>query len=430
MVPRRINRRIIQNYQSKGEIKMGFHQKLEEYAELVVKVGLNIQPNQPLLINTTTDTIEFTRLIVKKAYEAGAKRVDVNYTDEVNARAFYDFAPDEAFHEFPKWATMQRDELIENKGALLWIDADNPDLLEGVSIDRISSFQKASGKALENYRQAVMNDVITWSIVAMPSEKWAAKVFPKLKPEEQMQALWELIFQVVRIGEGTAVPKWKEHIDNLESRAALLNNKRFKKLHYKALGTDIQVELPKEHIWMSGASKNAQNVPFIANMPTEEVYTAPLKTGVNGYVKNTKPFVYQGNVIDDFTLTFENGKITSIKAATGEKLLQELIGTDDGAKYLGEIALVPHESPISASNVLFFNTLFDENASNHFAIGEAYPTCVAGARGLTQSELEHMGINTSIVHEDFMIGSGDMDIMGELADGTMEPIFIKGAWAF
>lgn len=409
---------------------MDFQQKLEEYAELVVKVGLNIQPNQPLLINTTTDTIDFTRLIVKKAYEAGAKRVDVNYTDEVNARAFYDYAPDEAFNEFPKWAAMQRDELIENKGALLWIDADNPDLLEGVSIDRISSFQKASGKALENYRKAVMNDVITWSIVAMPSEKWAAKVFPNLKPEEQMQALWELIFQVVRIGEGTAVQKWIEHIDNLESRATLLNNKRFKKLHYKAEGTDIQVELPKEHIWMSGASKNGQNVPFIANMPTEEVYTAPLKTGVNGYVKNTKPFVYQGNVIDDFTLTFENGKITSIKAATGEKLLQELIGTDDGAKYLGEIALVPHESPISASNVLFFNTLFDENASNHFAIGEAYPTCVEGARGLTQSELEQMGINTSIVHEDFMIGSGDMDIMGELADGTMEPIFIKGAWAF
>ncbi|QUG42846.1 aminopeptidase [Psychrobacillus sp. INOP01] len=409
---------------------MDFQQKLEEYAELVVKVGLNIQPNQPLLINTTTDTIEFTRLIVKKAYEAGAKRVDVNYTDEVNARAFYDFAPDEAFQEFPKWAAKQRDELIDNKGALLWIDADNPDLLEGVSIDRISSFQKASGKALENYRKAVMNDVITWSIVAMPSEKWAAKVFPNLKPEEQMQALWELIFQVVRIGEGTAVQKWKEHIDNLESRAALLNNKRFKKLHYKAEGTDIQVELPKEHIWLSGSSKNGQNVPFIANMPTEEVYTAPLKTGVNGYVKNTKPFVYQGNVIDDFTLTFENGKITSITAGTGEKLLQELIGTDEGAKYLGEIALVPHESPISASNVLFFNTLFDENASNHFAIGEAYPTCVEGARGLTHSELEDLGINTSIVHEDFMIGSGEMDIMGELADGTMQPIFIKGTWAF
>lgn len=409
---------------------MDFQQKLEEYAELVVKVGLNIQPNQQLLINTTTDTIDFTRLIVKKAYEAGAKRVDVNYTDEVNARAFYDFAPDEAFHEFPKWAAMQRDELIENKGALLWIDADNPDLLEGVSIDRISSFQKASGKALENYRKAVMNDVITWSIVAMPSEKWAAKVFPNLKPGEQMEALWDLIFQVVRIGEGTAVQKWKEHIDNLEGRATLLNNKRFKKLHYKSTGTDIKVELPKEHIWMSGASKNSQHVPFIANMPTEEVYTAPLKTGVNGYVKNTKPFVYQGNVIDDFTLTFENGKITAIKATTGEKLLQELIGTDEGAKYLGEIALVPHESPISASNVLFFNTLFDENASNHFAIGEAYPTCVEGARGLTHSELEEIGINTSIVHEDFMIGSGDMDIMGELEDGTIEPIFIKGTWAF
>ncbi|MER2008091.1 MAG: aminopeptidase [Psychrobacillus sp.] len=409
---------------------MGFQQNLEEYAELVVKVGLNIQKGQPLLINTTTDTIDFTRLIVKKAYEAGAKRVEVNYTDEVNARLFYDMAPDEAFHEVPKWVVAQRDELIENKGALLWIDADNPDLLEGVAIDRISNYQKASGKALENYRKAVMNDVITWSIVAMPSKKWAAKVFPNLDETEQMDALWELIFKVVRIGKGTAVQQWQEHINNLESRAALLNEKRYKKLHYKAEGTDIEVELPKEHIWQSGASKNAQAVPFIANMPTEEVYTAPLKTGVNGFVSNTKPFVYQGNVIDGFKLTFKDGEIVKVQAASGEKLLQELIQTDDGAKYLGEIALVPHESPISASNVLFFNTLFDENASNHFAIGEAYPTCVGGARGLTAEELEKMGINTSIVHEDFMIGSAGMDITGELADGTKEPIFIKGAWAF
>ncbi|QFG00222.1 aminopeptidase [Psychrobacillus glaciei] len=409
---------------------MNFQQKLEEYAELIVKVGLNIQKDQPLLINTTTDTIEFTRLVVKKAYEAGAKRVDVNYTDEVNARAFYDLAPEQAFHEFPKWAAMQRDELIENKGALLWIDADNPDLLEGVSIDRITNFHKASGKALENYRKAVMNDVITWSIVAMPSPKWAAKVFPHLEEEYQMQALWDLIFQVVRIGEGTAVQKWKEHIDHLESRAALLNAKRFKKLHYKAHGTDIQVELPKGHIWLSGASKNGQNVPFIANMPTEEVYTAPLKTGVNGYVRNTKPLVYQGNIIDGFTLTFENGAITKVQADSGEELLQELKQTDEGAKYLGEIALVPHESPISASNVLFFNTLFDENASNHFAIGEAYPTCVEGARGLTKDELENLGLNTSIVHEDFMIGSADMDILGELEDGKVEQIFRKGTWAF
>lgn len=409
---------------------MNFQQKLEEYAELVVKVGLNIQKNQPLLIGTTTDTLEFTRLVVKKAYEAGAKRVDVNYTDETNSRAFYDLAPDEAFREFPKWAAMQRDELIENKGALLWIDAENPDLLEGVSIDRISNFQKSAGKALANYRKAVMNDVITWSIVAIPSEKWAAKVFPQLEAEHQMEALWDLIFQVVRIGEGTAVQKWKEHINHLESRAALLNAKRYKKLHYKAEGTDIQVELPKDHIWLSGASKNAQAVPFIANMPTEEVYTAPLKTGVNGYVKNKKPLVYQGNIIDDFTLTFENGAITKVEASTGEELLRELIQTDDGAKYLGEIALVPHESPISASNVLFFNTLFDENASNHFAIGEAYPTCVEGARGLTHDELEKLGINTSIVHEDFMIGSADMDIMGELEDGRMEPIFHQGTWAF
>jgi len=409
---------------------MTFQQKLEEYAELIVRVGLNIQKGQPLLINTTTETLELTRLIVRKAYEAGAIRVDVSYTDEPITRMFYDMAPDEAFSAYPEWIKVQREELVRNNGAILWIDADNPDLLEGVAIERISNYQKAGGEALVNYRKAVMNDEITWSIVAMPSPKWAAKVFPDLEPEKQMEALWELIFQVVRVGDGTAVQKWQEHIHNLEKRAAMLNEKRYKKLHYVASGTDIVVELPKDHLWISGSSKNAKGISFIANMPTEEVFTAPLKAGVNGYVSNTKPFIFQGNMIDGFKLTFENGAITKVEAKQGENLLKELIQTDDGARYLGEIALVPHESPISASNVLFYNTLFDENASNHFAIGEAYPTCVEGAKGLSAEELKKIGINTSIVHEDFMIGSAEMDIIGELPDGTEEPIFRKGTWAF
>lgn len=409
---------------------MTFEEKLAEYADLAVRVGINVQPGQYVLINTTTDTLDFTRLVVKKSYEAGAKRVHVNFSDGPINRAFYDLAPDSAMHEFPAWMVTQREELIDQQGSLLWIDAEDPDLLAGVPAKRISDQQKVAGRALEKYRASVMSDKIAWSIVAIPSVMWAAKVFPNLPKEEQLPALWETIFKTVRIGEGNAVEQWKLHIRELEKRANALNEKRFKKVIYKAPGTDLTIELPDKHIWMTGASRTPNRTAFIANMPTEEVYTAPLKFGVNGFVRNTKPFVYQGNIIDKFTLTFENGKITKAQAEVGNDLLQELIQNDEGSAYLGELALVPHESPISSSGILFYNTLFDENASNHLAIGEAYPTCVEGARDLEEAQLRALGLNTSITHEDFMIGSGEMDIDGEREDGTTEPIFRKGNWAF
>lgn len=409
---------------------MDFQEKLAQFAELAVRVGVNVQKGQYVLINTSTDTVEFTRMVVKKAYEAGAGRVDVQFSDQVISRAFFEMAPDESFHYTPEWLGKQRDELIEKKGALLWIDSTDPDLLEGIPTARIMNYNKAAGKVLENYRNAVMSDKIAWSIIAVPSKNWAKKVFPDLPEDEQMDALWVAIFNTVRIGEGDVVENWRKHIAHLEERAAYLNEKRYKKLHYKAPGTDLTIELPENHLWLTGASKTPESVDFIANMPTEEVYTANLKTGVNGYVSNTKPLVFQGNIIDDFTLTFENGKIVKAEAKKGEELLKELIQTDEGAAYLGEVALVPHHSPISESNILFYNTLFDENASNHLAIGAAYGTCIEGGRNLTEDELKKKGLNVSIVHEDFMIGSDKMDIDGELADGTKEPIFRNGNWAF
>ena len=409
---------------------MTFAEKLAAFAELAVKIGVNVQPGQYLLINTTTDTLEFTREVVKKAYEAGAGRVHVNLTDAVFERAFFENTTVEELEKFPKWIVAQREELIERNGALLWIDAADPDLLAGIDVGKISTHQKVSGAALVNYRKAVMNDDIAWSIIAVPSAKWAAKVFPHLPENEQVDALWNAIFKTVRIGDGDAVEAWHEHVANLEKRAAQLNAKRYKALHYKAPGTNLTIELPEKHLWLTGGSKTPQGTTFIANMPTEEVYTMPAKYGVDGTVSNTKPLVYKGNIIDQFTLTFENGKIVKAQAQVGNDLLQQLITTDEGSSYLGEVALVPHQSPISASNILYYNTLFDENASNHLAIGEAYPTCYEGGRELEQGQLESLGINTSVTHEDFMIGSGEMDIDGELADGTMEPIFRKGNWAF
>ena len=409
---------------------MTFEEKLLQYADLAVRVGVNIQKGQYLLINTSTDTLDFTRLVVKKAYEAGAGRVHVNLTDATFERAFFENVQVDEISNYPKWIVAQREELIERKGALLWIDAEDPNLLEGIAAEKLSAQQKAAGAALVNYRKAVMNDEIAWSIIAVPSPKWASKVFPHLPAHEQVDTLWNAIFKTVRIGEGEAVNNWQTHLQKLSERAAKLNAKKYKKLHYKAPGTDLTIELPEKHIWQTGSSKTPEDTIFTANMPTEEVFTLPAKYGVNGYVKNTKPLVYKGNIIDDFTLTFEKGKIVKAQAAKGDGLLQQLITADEGASYLGEVALVPHESPISASEILYFNTLFDENASNHLAFGEAYPTCYEGGSELEQGQLEALGVNTSLTHEDFMIGSGEMDIDGELADGTIEPIFRKGSWAF
>lgn len=409
---------------------MTFEEKLAQFAELAVKVGTNIQQGQTLLINTTVDTIEFTRLVVKEAYKAGAARVTVNYSDDVVARQLFENASVEEFEKFPRWITEQRDELIERGGALLWIDAADPDLMAGIPVEKISANQKASGKALENYRDAVMNDKIAWSIIAIPSKKWAAKVFPELPEEEQVPAMWEAIFKTVRIGEGSAVENWQVHLKNLHVRGDLMNEKHFAKLHYTAPGTDLIVGLPDKHIWATGSSKTPQGTEFVANMPTEEVFTLPSKYDVNGYVSSTKPLVYQGNIIDNFKLTFENGVIVKAEAQQGEELLNELIKADEGSKYIGEIALVPHESPISASGLLYYNTLFDENASNHIAIGAAYPTCYEGGSELSEEEMDKAGINVSITHEDFMVGSAEMDIDGIHADGTVEAVFRKGAWAF
>jgi len=408
---------------------MTFEEKLRAYAELAVKVGVNIQPGQYLLVNTSVDALDFARLVVKEAYKAGAGRVHVNFSDDEMDRAFFEHASEDEFNRYPQWVVKMRDELIERKGALLWIDAADPDKLSGIPTERLATFQKVSGAALKNYRNAVMKDLIAWSIIAVPSAKWAGKVFPDLAAEKQVPALWEAIFKTVRIGEGNAVENWRTHVANLESRAALLNDKKYAKLHYTAPGTDLTIALAPQHKWLTGGSKTPDGTVFIANMPTEEVYTLPVKQGINGYVSNTKPLVYQGNIIDGFKLTFEEGKIIDAKAEVGHDLLQELITVDEGSSYLGEVALVPHESPISASEILYFNTLFDENASNHLAIGEAYPTCLEGGRDLETGQLEALGANISVTHEDFMIGSGDMDIDGVLADGTVEPIFRKGSWA-
>lgn len=407
-----------------------FQKKLEKYAELAVKIGVNVQPGQNLIINTTIDSAELVRLIVKQAYEAGARFVKVNWSDDVVTRLRYDMAAEESFLDEPKWYAGEMLEYVENGAAVLHVISSDPDLLKGVLTQRLTNHQKAYGKAMSKYREMQMSDKFSWSIVAVPSKAWADKVFPNLPEEERVPALWEAIFRTVRLDQPDPIAAWQQHIENLTQKSDYLNAKRYKKLHYKAPGTDLTIELPEGHLWVAAESINAQGNTFLANLPTEEVFTAPLKTGVNGTVSATKPLSYRGTIIDRFSLTFENGRIVDYKAEVGADVLKQLVELDEGSHYLGEVALVPHNSPISQSGILFYNTLFDENASNHLAIGNAYAFNLEGGKSMSQEELAQRGLNSSLAHEDFMVGSAEMDIFGITADGKEEPIFIKGNWAF
>ena len=407
-----------------------FQRNLEKYAELAVKVGVNVQKGQELYVGASIDAAPFVRLVVKKAYEVGASNVLVDWTDDVVTRTKYELAPDEAFQEYPVYRAKERDELVEKRAAFMAVVSQSPDLLKGINHERISTFQKAAGKALSKYREAAQSDKVSWTVVAAASPDWAAKVFPDEHKENQVNKLWEAIFKATRADLENPVEAWKQHDENLHEKVNYLNEKRYAKLHYTAPGTDLTIELPKNHLWVGAGSVNENGHEFMANMPTEEVFTVPFKEGVNGTVASTKPLSYGGNIIDKFSITFENGRIVGVKAEEGEEILKRLVETDEGSHYLGEVALVPYNSPISQSNVLFFNTLFDENASNHLAIGSAYAFCIEGGKDMSKEELEANGLNQSLTHVDFMIGSADMNIDGITADGKVEPVFRKGNWAF
>lgn len=408
---------------------MSFDSHFERYAELAVKIGVNVQPMQTLVITAPISTAPFVRKVAKKAYEAGAKHVIMEWSDDELTRLKFDLAPDEAFTEYPLWKAKGLEEMAENGAAFLYVTASNPDLLKGVKLERISASNKAAGQALNTFRNYTMSDKVSWCVLAVPSPQWAAMVFPNLPLEEQEAALWDAIFRATRADMNDPVQAWHDHHAALNSKVDLLNAKQYRYLHYTAPGTELTIELPPKHIWIGGGGHNEKGVFFMANMPTEEVFTAPLKTGVNGKVTSTKPLSYHGNLIENFTLTFKDGRIVEATAEKGEASLKQLIETDEGSHYLGEVALVPHLSPISQSNIIFYNTLFDENASNHLAIGNAYSVNIENGANMTKEELEQYGINTSMTHVDFMIGSAEMDIDGETADGNREPIFRKGNWA-
>ncbi len=407
-----------------------FEQNLEKYAELAVHVGVKVEKGQTLVINAPLPAAEFVRRIAEKAYEAGAKNVHVEWQDEKLTRIKYEKAPDEAFAEFPMWKAKGYEEMAENGAAFLSIYSPNPDLLKGIDPKRIATANKTGATAMKNYRSYLMADKARWSIISVPTVEWAKKIFPDATEEQAVEQLWEAIFKVTRVDQEDPIAAWQQHNETLKQKVEYLNSKQYKQLVYEAPGTNLTVELPENHVWQGGGSISQSGIPFNPNMPTEEVYTMPHKDGVNGTVRSTKPLNYAGNVIDNFTLTFENGKVVDFTAEEGYDTLKHLLDTDEGARRLGEVALVPHHSPISDSGLIFYNTLFDENASNHLALGEAYPVNLEGGTSMSPEELAERGANKSLVHEDFMIGSAEMNIDGVTKDGVREPIFRNGNWAF
>ena len=408
-----------------------FNDILSEYAKLCVKVGINLQKGQPLVINAPVEGAEFVRLVAKHAYAAGAKQVHVNWNDEALTKMKYENAPMEIFENFPKWYADGLEAFAEDGAGFLSIYSEDPELLKDIDPRKIATNNKSSSMALKKFRKYTMNDINSWCVISIPTKGWASRVFPEVSEEKAMEKLWEAIFTATRMDTENPVKAWEDHLKNLEEKVNFLNKKKFKKLHYKSSnGTDLEVELPEGHIWAGGGGKNSKDVYFVANMPTDEVFTMPLRTGVNGVVYSTKPLNYGGNLIDNFKLTFENGKVVAFEAEEGHEVLKDLLALDEGAKYLGEVALVPYDSPISKSNIIFFNTLFDENASCHFAFGKAYPTNIEGGPDMTEEELKQAGVNDSLTHVDFMVGSKDLNIVGETKDGTKIQIFENGNWAF
>ncbi len=408
---------------------------MQKYAEFAVKVGVNVQPGQNFIIQCPVDGAEFARACAKAGYEAGAKRVEVRYNDEKVSRLQMEHTKEEVLCDVKPWQLRSYLDYAEDEGSvcILNIIARDPEIYKGLDGEKIQKANLAQRKALKEWQEYTMNSLIQWCIVAIPTVAWATKVFPNVPEDEAVEKLWAAIFQVCRVNEKTdVVQEWKTHTARTAARRDRMNELDLVSIHLKGEnGTDLTVGLADDAVW-EGANEMAHKtkVPFIANIPTEEVFCAPHKDKVNGIAKSTRPYVYNGEIIENFTVVFENGKVISHTAEKGEDLLGKLLDSDDGSRRIGEIALVPASSPIRTSGVLFYNTLFDENAACHIAFGRGYPTNIKGGTEMNTEQLLEKGLNNSAIHEDVMIGSQDMTITGTTRNGETVLLFEHGEWAF
>ncbi len=409
-----------------------FNDNIESYANLIVKTGINIRNNQILVISSPIECADFTRIVAEKAYQAGAREVVIRWNDEKSAKLRYEYVSDEVLDEVPQWLVDCLEGYSYKNAAFLSIDASDPDLMKSIDPKRLVRQSKARNIALRNYSDRMMSSKNAWCVVSVPTIAWAKKVFPNaINDENAMDLLWDAIIKAVRADEKDSVLAWKKHQSNLDNRIKFLMDNNFKSLHYKnSLGTDVIVELPKNHIWFGGGEKMDDGHMFVANMPTEEVFSLPKRDGVNGKIVSSMPLNYNGNIIDKFWFEFKDGKVVDFDAKQGKEILKQLIETDEGASRLGEVALVPHDSPISNMGILFYNTLFDENASCHFALGKAYPICIKNGDVTSVEELIEMGANDSLIHVDFMVGTDDLNIVGTTYDDREVTVFKNGNFVF
>lgn len=406
-----------------------FERKLDRYAELVVKVGVNLHKGQKLLIHAPIEAANFTRRIVKSAYRNGCSRVIVDWRDTLTSRIHIEEAPEETLKTLPRWEIDRFKSFIEDHDCLISLTGNDPKAYESVDPKRLMMMSKAQGEQLAFFQTAQLTGNIHWSIIGVPTAAWATAVFPDKSEDEAIATLWEAIFAATRIDQGDPIHNWEVHDKILKEKVEKLNSYHFKTLHYKSSKTDLSIDLHPDHVWVGGSQCSTIGRSYISNMPTEEVFTAALKTGVNGTVVSTKPLSVMGHMIENFSLIFKNGKVVDFRAEKGYEALQQILEMDDGIKFIGEVALVPYDSPISSSGTVFMNTLFDENASCHLALGAAITMSIKNTDGLSKEVLNEKGVNQSSGHIDFMIGSQDLDIDGETAHGERIPVFRNGNWA-
>ncbi|QIK86059.1 aminopeptidase [Erysipelothrix sp. HDW6B] len=401
---------------------------IEKYAQLAVRVGVNVQPGQTLLINVKAEHYEFARLLVKEAYAVGAKKVVVKFSDDIIGKEHALHQDLETYTRVPQWIVDENDDYLTQDLCRLSVYAPSPGLFADVDGDKLAAAAKAQGEALKAMREYTMANRGQWSLISLPTNEWAHVVFPELPVEEAYEKLLEAILYASRVTEDKdPVVAWAEHNAVLAHQNTVLNDYNFKSLHFKnSKGTDITVGLVKDHVWAGGEETSEGGHKFNPNMPTEESFTMPDRLNVNGRVYSTKPLNYSGKLIDEFWLDFVDGKVVDFDAKQEKETLRQLLDTDEGSRHIGEIALISHKSPISDLNILFYNTLFDENASCHMALGRAYPMNIKNGTSMSQEELLAHNSNDSINHEDFMFGSEDMSVIGVTQDDTEVVVFEAG----
>jgi aminopeptidase len=404
-------------------------EKLDLLAQVAVNVGLGLKAGQELVMTASTDAMPLARRITEHAYRAGATLVTTLFSDDESSLMRYRSAANESFDHAAKWLYEGMAAAFKSGAARLAIAGGNPSLLSNEDPDRVGRANRAVSKAYRPALELITRHEINWTIVASATPAWAAAMYPGEAPDAALAKLWEVIFATTRINTADPVSAWKAHDAGLQRRAAFLNEKRYATLHYRGPGTDFRLGLADDHFWLGGGTTAGNGNYCIPNMPTEEVFSAPHKDRADGTVTATKPLSHQGTMIEGIHVRFERGRIVELKATKGEEVLKKLIETDDGARRLGEVALVPHSSPIASSGLVFFNTLFDENAASHIALGQAYSGCLRDGDKLTPDQLAAKGVNDSLIHVDWMIGSDKLDIDGVTATGAVEPLMRQGEWA-